>query len=458
MIGNVGVLLALVVLILLALRGVNVFVASLVSAFIVAITNGLSPATALAENYTSAMMTDFAKRFLLVFLAGAVFGRVMGESRAAASVSIALSRWLGSQRMLLIAVLVGAVLTYGGVSVFVVIFTVYPLALGWMQETRVPKRLFNAAFALGAGTFTMTALPGSPSIHNIIAAKSLGTPLTAGAGVGLIGSLIMFSLGMLYLEWERRRAQANGEFFKPAPTDVLPEASPDPSTMPHWFSSCVPLIVVVACITIPSFIARGKTAGAAAEPEGIVASILTFAAQKPDLYASAIMVLGTVLALILFRKYIVRPLSILSRGAESAILPLMNTGAVVGFGGVVKATPVFTAFAGALVDSGMHPLVSAAIAINVIAGIVGSASGGLGIFMQTLAPKYLEMGVDPGLLHRVVTIGSGGLDSLPHCGAVITSLTIMGLTHREAYKDVAVITVVIPLIALIAVVAIAVLF
>jgi len=161
------------------------------------------------------------------------------------------------------------------------------------------------------------------------------------------------------------------------------------------------------------------------------------------------MLIGTLMGIGLFWQQLPNSWGVISRGAENAIMPLINTAAVIGFGGVVQGTAAFKWFAELMIDSNLPPLTSAAISINIMAGIVGSASGGLGIFLQTMAERYLEAGVRPDILHRIITIGSGGLDSLPHSGAVISFLTVLGLTHREAYKDIFVVSVVIPILTLI---------
>jgi H+/gluconate symporter-like permease len=454
MLGHIGVLVGLVLLIVLALRGTNIFIASLLSALIVALTNGQSLVEALTRNYSTSMFR-FAQMFFLLFLTGAVFGRIMGDSKGAASIARALTRLLGEKRALLIIVLASALLTYGGVNVFIVVFTVYPLGLGLLQRANLPKHLFPTAAFLGAGTFTMTAMPGSPSIHNNIVAGELNTSLSAGWGLGLIASAVMLGLGLIYLEYERRKAIQKGEVFEPHPLDPLAEQGQEITGMPHWFLACVPLLVVVGTILIPQWV--HKFLPPAANPESTfgIEALLRFSQEQPLLWTAIALAVACVVALLLFRKNLSKAGNVLGQGAESAALPLLNTAAVIGFGGVVKATPIFDAFTTVMVDSGINPLLSMVLSVSVISGIVGSASGGLGIFMQTLAPHYLDAGVSPEAMHRLAAIASGGLDSLPHCGAVITLFTVVRLTHKQAYKGIAVVTVIIPLIALAIVLAIA---
>ncbi|GMW01970.1 MAG: hypothetical protein AMXMBFR84_31060 [Candidatus Hydrogenedentota bacterium] len=455
---NVGVLLGLALLIALALRGVNVMIASLLAALVVAATNGLSIPEALTVHYTSGPLGafTFAGRFFLLFLTGAVFGRVMGETHSAQSIAMALARSLGAERTLLIGMIACAVLTYCGVNVFIVIFTVYPLGLGLMRQANMPKRLFNGACSLGAGTFTMTALPFSPSIHNVIAATNLKTGLDAAPFIGIVAAVLMIGMGMTYLQWEWKRAKERGEGFHASPTDVLPDDKQDTHNLPHWLLASVPLAVVVLLIVMPNALGAFFKAPGEGDPAPTgLAAVVLFAKSQPLLWPSIALTIGTLVALALHFKTLAKPLGTLSRGAENSIMPLINTAAVIGFGGVVEKTEGFKQFANMIVNLDIHPLLSAFLSVNVVAGIVGSSSGGLGIFMQALAPQYLATGVDPALLHRIVTLGSGGLDSLPHCGAVITTLTIMGLTHKDAYKDVFVITVIVPIVATLAVLALA---
>jgi H+/gluconate symporter-like permease len=450
MTGTVGVLLGLALLITLALRGVNILIASLVSALVVAVTNQLSMAGAFGTDYVGAMF-GFAGKYFFLFLSGAIFGRVMGESRAASSVAHALYDWLGAPRALVIAALACALLTYGGVNVFIVVFAIYPLGLSLIQRADVPKRLLMAAVALGAGTFTMTAMPGTPSIHNVISAENLGTNLAAAPVLGLIASAVMLGLGLWYVEWQRTKALANGERFVPGAADVLPEGEPGQEEMPGWPTAAFPLLVVVGIILVPLWIASAVDLSAG---DGPIRVLLRFTQEQQTLWPCVALILGTGVAIATMRRFLPDLRGALGQGAESSALPLLNTAAVIGFGGVVQATTSFGWFTNLMLGSGLPPLVSAAVSINIVAAIVGSASGGLGIWMPSLAQFYLDAGVPPEILHRVVTIAAGGFDTLPHCGALITYLTIMGLTHRECYRDVFIICIGIPVVATAVVVAV----
>lgn len=450
----VGLLGSVALLIWLALRGVNIVFASLLCSLLVILSNGLPLAEGMTEFYAFGPLGafTFAGKFFLLFTAGAIFGRVMGDSHAASSIALALVRKLGAHRALWITTLACGLLTYGGVVVFVVVFAMYPLGLKLLQEADIPKRLFCAALALGAGTFTLTALPGTPSIHNVIAASALGTDLFAGFWLGLLGGGLMFAGGIWYLERQRLLAAARGEHFQAGPRDRIAEI--EDSAYPHWALACLPLALVLLTIILPRVIIMALPAGAIDNGEGLLA-LLRFANSQPIVWPSIALIAGSLLAVLLFPFVRSHALHVMGEGTQDAIMPLINTAAVIGFGGVVTHTAGFSHFTSVMLESGLPPLLSMFSSVSLVSAITGSASGGLQIFMQTMAPAYIEMGIDPEVLHRVSTMASGGFDSLPHCGAIVAMLTITGLTHREAYKDVGIITVVIPVLATLAVMLVA---
>ncbi|WP_339490653.1 GntP family permease [Pseudomonas sp. EL_65y_Pfl2_R95] len=454
MLGNLGLLVALGGLMFMALRGVNIFIATLLSSLLVAITNGLVVPQALLEYFPFGPLGafTFAGKFFVLFLCGAIFGKAMAASQAANSIAQAITRSLGVKRTLWVAMLVCALLTYGGVVVFVVIFTMYPLGVSLMREANLPKRLFCAATALGAGTFTMTALPGTPSIHNVIAANALGTDLFAGAWIGVFASVIMVVLGMAYVQREWRLAIIKGEGFESNAQDIrMEQIAGAPGAGPHWALALVPMVVVLGVIILPRLL---LVAGFGTRSNGTLGSIVQFSLQQPILWPSLALVIATLMAILLFPGLRRNTLGVLGQGADDAIMPLLNTAAVIGFGGVVTHTAGFVQFSQWVLSLDLPPLLSVFASVSVVSAIVGSSSGGLQIFMQTLAPKYLAMGVEPEVLHRIANIAAGGLDSLPHCGAVIAMLMIMGLNHKQAYKDIFVVTVVVPVIAVLACIAV----
>ena len=443
-IGYAGLAIALSLLIWLALRGINIVFAALLSAAVVILSNGLPLAAGLGEYFAFGPLGafTFAGKFFLLFAAGAMFGRVMGDSHAASSIALAMVRRLGPSRALWITVLATALLTYGGVVVFVVIFAMYPLGIKLLQQADIPKRLFCAALALGAGTFTLTALPGTPSIHNVISSVALGTDLFAGGWLGILASIIMFGLGMWYLESQRQRAAARGEGFVAGPRDRHIADDPGEENYPHWALALLLPVLVLGAILLPRVLST-----VLGEGEGPGFALLAFANAQPVVWPSLALFAGTLVTVLMFAAVRRHALYSIGEGTQDSIIPLINTAAVIGFAGVVTQTQGFALFSDIMLQSSLPPLISMFTSISVISAITGSASGGLQIFMSTMADSYLAMGIEPATLHRLATIAAGGFDSLPHSGAVVATLTITGLTHRDAYRDMGVVTVVIPVLA-----------
>lgn len=421
MISIIGIFLGLALLVFLAYRGFNIVWVAPVAALAVAITGGLNLLTAYTETYMKGLV-DFVMSWFPVFIFGAVFGKMMELTGAAKAVAVKLAGLLGSQRAILAVIIACAVLTYGGISLFVVVFAIYPLALELFHEADIPKRLVPGAIALGSFTFTMTALPGSPQLNNLIASQYLGTTTMAGPILGITASVIMFVLGYLWLSYRQKSLKAKGEHFHAEEGELVKGEKIES----HWLFGVLPLILVI--ITLNVF----KWTAILAIGSGILLTALLHIKQ--------------------WRKFS----KALNSGGEGSVTAILNTAAAVGFGSVVKAVPGFSAMSAALLGMGGSPLASEAIAINVLAGATGSSSGGMTIALEALGNKYLELAhslnISPEAFHRVATVASGGLDSLPHCGAVITLLAVCKLKHKDSYLDIGVLCCVIPIIATIVIV------
>ncbi|QYK42441.1 MAG: GntP family permease [Paracoccaceae bacterium] len=381
----------------------------------------------------------FVVSFLPLFLLGAVFGRVMETSGAAASLARAIAGALGHRRAILAVVLACAALTYGGVSLFVVAFAAWPLARALFAETGTPARLIPAAIALGAFTFTMTALPGTPAIQNAIPMPHFGTDAFAAPGLGLIAAAVMLGFGMAWLGWRSRRL--DGDPVLPPETDgaVAP-------AVPVWRAALPILSVAVLTLAVGMILPRIDTAYLAEPAFGV-----TSLSRVAGLWSVLVALTGAILLALLLAPP-PQPMASLNRGAEASLLPLFNTASLVGFGAVAAALPGFAAVRGALdALAGGDVVVQAALATGALAGITGSASGGMSIALDAIGADLMEQartqGVDPALLHRVVAVATGGLDTLPHNGAVITLLGICGMTHGRAYGDIFAVAVVGPLLA-----------
>ncbi|RUP75493.1 citrate transporter [Alteromonas sp. KS69] len=421
MLSMMGLVGGLVLLIVLTIRGMNLFIAAPLCALVVALTNGMSVFIGeinFVETYMSGF-SGFIAAWFFMFLLGALFGKFMEDSGAADSVSRWIIQRIGYKQAVLAVVLACAILTYGGVSVFVVAFSVYPMAVSLFKDANLPRRFIPAAMAFGSVTFTMTSA-GSPEIQNWIPIKYLGTSPFAAWEVSLVVAIFMAVLGYWWLAKMIRKAIANGEEFEARITD--PEIRE--RDYPHPLTGIIPLLVVL-CISFFLHEALAQLALIVALGGGVLTLLIINRAHFHNLQAA------------------------INTGTTGALVAIGNTAAVVGFGAIAKNTEAFQQTVALMTQIPGNELIGAAIAISVIAGLTGSASGGQAIALPLLAPHYLDQGVQPEQLHRIVSISSGALDSLPHNGYVVTTIrAICHETHKAAYGAVAALTVVVPVIGL----------
>ncbi len=473
MLSIAGILLSLVLLMWLAYRGISVLILAPLMALLAV---ALSPEAPLLASYTQVFMKalgGFVALFFPLFLLGAVFGKLMEDSGAARVIASRIVDWLGAGRAVLAIVLACAVLTYGGVSLFVVAFAVYPIAVELFRAVDVPKRLMPATIALGAFTFTMTALPGTPAIQNAIPMPYFGTTPFAAPGLGMIGGAVMLVLGAVWLLRRARQAAATGEGYgaepdTPAGLDrsVRPHAqgegdnvaelgpqggAPSTAPLPGFGVALAPIVAVVVLNWVLSahLLPRLDSSYLASTLYGAT----SLDAVRGTWAIIAALAMANLLLIVLARRSLPALKATLDAGASASVLPIFNTASQVGFGAVIASLAGFAVIRDAVLGIAPgNPLVSLSIAVNLLAGITGSASGGMSIALQTLGSTYLEMGraagISPELLHRVTSIATGGLDALPHNGAVITLLAICKLTHRQSYLDIFVVAVLVPLAAL----------
>ncbi|WP_290784019.1 GntP family permease [Halomonas sp.] len=470
MIGISAIAIALLLLMYLAYRGLSLLILAPVLAVLVAL---VSVDTPLLASYTQVFMGaagDFIVRFFPLFLLGAVFGKLMEDSGSAEVLASTLVERLGDTRAILAVVLSCAVMTYGGVSLFVVAFAVYPIAAALFRKANLPKRLIPGTIALGAFTFTMTALPGTPAIQNAIPMPYFGTSPFAAPGLGILTGLVMLGLGQAWLSRRARQARVAGEGYgdhqhEAAPATHLreraagegfdlaevtqPQATRD---LPPLTLALLPILLVIALnLLFTAVVIPAMDTGYLAEP--------TYGATSIDSVRGvwsviAALVIAIMVIIATNRRRLADLTTTLDSGANASLLPIFNTASLVGFGSVIASLAAFETISLWVTSvGGDNPLISLAIAVNLLAGMTGSASGGMSIALSTLGDTYLAMGqasgIAPELMHRVTAVATGGLDALPHNGAVITLLSICGLTHRQAYLDIAVVAVLIPIISLV---------
>lgn len=393
-------------------------------------------------------MVGFLKLYFPVFLLGAIFGKLIELSGFSKAIVAATIRLLGRERAMLSIVVVCALLTYGGVSLFVVVFAVYPFAAELFRQSDIPKRLIPGTIALGAFTFTMDALPGTPQIQNIIPASFFGTNAWAAPWLGSLGGVFILIVGLGYLNWRRRSALKAGEGYG---TALLNEPAPFVGgKLANPVLAILPLVLVgVSNKLLTAWVPAYYGASHSFDPAviGDAAPVVQDVAKLAAIWAvEGALLIGILSVLALAWKPV---MASFAEGTKSAIggalLAAMNTASEYGFGAVIAALPGFLIVANAL-GSIPNPLVNEAVTVTALAGITGSASGGMSIALAAMSETFIAnanaAGIPMEVLHRVAAMASGGMDTLPHNGAVITLLAVTGLSHRQAYKDIFAITLV----------------
>lgn len=403
-------------------------------------------------------MVNFIKDYFLVFLLGAIFGKVIEMSGIAQSIAKTIVRLIGAKKAILTVVILGAILTYSGVSLFVAVFAIYPFANQLFQQANIPKRLIPGTIALGAFTFTMDALPGTPQIQNVIPTTFFGTNIYAAPILGFIGALFVLSMGMLYLESRRRAAARAGEGYAGF-ADEAAQGSLENTTQDNLLSqdngtvwrqalAFAPLILVAVMNKYLS------TAIKTWYPNGFdfnaigLANYSVDVAKTGSIWAVGLALIVGIIAAILFdySRVITQFKEGINSSISGSLLAVMNTASEYGFGAIIAALPGFALISHALGNTFTNPLVNGAVTTTALAGITGSASGGMSIALSAMAEHYnaaiLAAGIPPEVMHRVVAMASGGMDTLPHNGAVITLLAVTGLTHKQSYKDIFAVTVI----------------
>jgi len=462
----ISILVSLGLLMFLAYRGMSVLILAPTMALLAVLLNG--DIQSLLPVYTQVFMKamgGYLIQYFPLFLLGSVFGRMMESTGYALALANGITQKIGAQRALLAVVLACALLTYGGVSLFVVAFMMYPIGKSLFERAHISKNLLPGAIALGAFTFTMTALPGTPSVQNSIPSPFFGTDAFAAPGLGIIGSLLMATLGIW---WLNRQSKLSKYALDAAATDATPTqetamGSPGPAA-PITISFSVALLPII--IMAGSNLLMAKWWIPNWHPEFLKASTygLTSLVSVAGIWAIiAALTLGVIylyVVQVVQSRAFTQANESLNEGAKGSMLPILNTASEVGYGSVIASLSGFFLIREFVLSIAPgNPLISEAVSVNVLAGITGSASGGMSIALQTLGADYLaravDLGLSPELLHRIAVMASGCMDTLPHNGAVITLLGICQLTHRQAYSHIAMVTLVFPLLTLGVVIALA---
>ncbi|TDN63588.1 SLC13 family permease [Paraburkholderia sp. BL10I2N1] len=472
--GLAGMLISLGLLIWFAYRGWSVLLLAPIAAMLAA---AISREPVLAH-WTLTFMGSAARfiaQFFPLFLLGALFGKLMEDSGSVQAIARFMTEKLGPRRAMLAVVIGGALVTYGGVSLFVAFFVLAPMAQALFQAANIPRRLMPAAIALGTSTFTMSALPGTPAIQNAIPMPFFGTTPFAAPGLGIIASIVMAAFGLWWLGRQEASARRAGQGFetvgvgaREADDELVRERaivsqSFDPreieqghvsEQLPPFGIAIVPLVLVVCGNFVMNVIVLPRIdASYLAEARWGSTSLSAVAGVWGVCVALAIAIVAL---LLLNRSRLAALRESIDAGANASVLPVLSVGSLVGYGAVIAALPAFELVRSWVLGIGGGPLVSLAVATNLLAALTGSASGGMTIALDALGSTYMQLAaqhnIDPALLHRVAVISSGTLDSLPHNGAVVTLLGVCGSTHRDSYRDIVMVGIVGALLALVVVI------
>ena len=439
-----GLVIALVSLIILVFKKVPTVVAVIIASLIGGVLNGLDPWFSLNALATGTGNT-FASYFYIVFLA-TVYGELMSSAGCANTISNTLIKVFGIKRVVLVVILTTALLVYGGVTAIVVCFTIAPIGLSLIKKANISKKYLPAMIAFGQATFALAALPGAPQLNNLIPSEVLHTSSTAGALLGFIGAFVMFALGYCYLSIRVNNSIKKGEHFedelvKPGSLKIM-----DEKDCPTVVQGFLPLIILIGLYLLFD---RVTIFGYSFKASGTYSSVST------AMFISIIYLV--VLGFATGKKK--ETIATIKQGCVDWIKPLLNFSMIVGFGSVIKITTGFNNLVDFALSLDINGYISAAVSVCMLAGVTGSASGGIKIALSSeiLVNSWLSSGLNVNALHRIISISSCGLDSLPHCGGVLATLDACNENHSRSYWDIFVVTVIVPIIATVVVVALAIL-
>ncbi|MBB6446878.1 GntP family permease [Bacillus benzoevorans] len=415
----VSILIGLAVLVALSYIGWSIIWVAPLAAGVVALLSGLDFFDAYTNTYMTGLV-GFVQKWFPLFLLGAIFGKLMEATGAAKSIAVKVSQLIGTKRALLGVLLATSILAYGGVSVFVIVFAIYPIAIELFREANISRKLIVPTIMLGLGTYAMASIPGSPQIHNLIPMPYFHTTPTAAPIIGIVTALIMAVGGYLYLAFSQKRLTAKGEGYVEPESNGKPAEQGEEKAVPNWILSFIPLLLVIIFLNV---------------------------VKLEAIYALLIGIVGSMLLNLKDWKQFIPSIN---GGGAGSVMAILNTSAAVGFGAVIAAVPAFADITTMLFNLSDNPLFTEAISVQVMSMITGSAAGGMGIALSTFGDTFYQLsqttGISPEVFHRIASVASTAA-ILPNCGALLTMLAVTNSTMKDTYKYVFVIGLLIPTIA-----------
>ncbi|MEG2214338.1 MAG: hypothetical protein RRY09_01880 [Oscillospiraceae bacterium] len=421
-----GVLIAFAVMIVLVYRKVPLALAGVIAGVVMCLLSGLDVLGTMKGDFMMAA-ANFVKSWFLLFLLCAIYAAAMDASGAAYSLGKWLAKLLGAKYALWGVSLAAFVLTYGGISCFVIVFAMYPIALVMFKEADISRNLIPAA--IGAGAFLApNVMIGSPAICNIIPTEALGTTPMAAPMVSIICSIVLYVSANIYVILRNKSNHKRGIGFVPTEKIIKTMEESESRQTVHPLLASLPLFVI----------------------------ILTLNVLKFDVLIAV--VCGIVAAYALFWKRIDDKLGTFITGTQTGINSVMTVAPAVGLGSVVKATAIYGRMIDLVTNMSGSPLISWAIASAALSCITSSGSGAEAILNATLAPTYLSMGMNPEILHRITTTAILGTGNTPWNGTMCVTMAACDLTHKEAYLDILGVTLIPTILATIVSVGLGIMF
>lgn len=434
------IVLSLILLVVLVFKNVPIFFASLISSIFCLVTAqlftggisviaGMTSTARLADSTQASSfifgLANYFGNYFWMFTLGAMFGKLYEVTGAANSIANLIVEKLGAKAAVPAIILVGFILTYGGVSVFVCFFALYPLMLSLFKEADISRRLIPAFYFAGAGTATGW-LPGSPQLQNTIPGDALEVGYSAALIPGWIAGIVEMVLVFAWIYWCVAHAKKKGEHFEVTEADQKEiDRLNALGKLPGFLQSILPMIVLLV--------------------------VLNFT----KLGAPVSLFIGVIAAIVIFFNFIEwsKFWDTLKGGLMGGVTSLFNTASVVGFGAVVQNTPAFGTIINVLTGISGSPVVVGSLATAVMAGVCGSGTGGEGIALP-IVKEYFVPAMSAKQIQgfaRICALSALTLDSLPHCGLVVTVIDYSGNNHKSSYMEAGVTNVVIPIITLIVV-------
>lgn len=406
----IGILLGLAIVVYGAMKGLPLVIVGSVAALVGAAFSGMG-ISEMYNVYIAGIGNTVASLFP-IFLGGQLIAVFLENSGITESIAISIVKKLGTKFIVPAVFLVSWILVFAGVNVFVIIFTVYPLACAFFKVANLPRALIPG-LVLGA-CVSVQSLPGTSQSNNIIPTEAFGVSPTAGFAVGMVCAVFLLVANLGYMIYASKKYQKKGIGFTEIEGENF-DIDLNKQGLPNPWLVVVPLAVILVLL-------NGFKVNAALS-----------------------MYVGSVVCLLMFwKRYggVKAIVDILAKAAKGSI-SVMNTAALVGFGSMVAAVPAYSLLTSFLDKvSGGNPYVFTFIAVAIIAACCGSASGGMKFICSTFYDKLIvQMGGNPAAVARVVTSSAITFDSLPHNSAVVLTLDACHVSHKEGYIHVFVTTV-----------------